>query len=158
MPSLGETLADQLDRSLDTLEEAIRRCDEVTWRAEDAEGGWGIARQAYHAVESVDYLSPNTPEGFKFFRRLGSNWESSPAEAMPSREEVLAYLAEVKREARSRLEARTIDVFMTADGFGEGTGDTALGTALYNLRHLQHHVGQINLRLRTSGLSPAEWR
>jgi uncharacterized damage-inducible protein DinB len=28
---------------------------------------------------------------------------------------------------------------------------------LYNLRHVQHHVGQLNLLIRQAGAEPAAW-
>lgn len=156
--TIGEVVACQLERSLQSLEEAINRCDERLWRCEDGgHGVWGVARQAYHAIESVDFYSRLSPAGFEFSRQLGANWEDDPVDGLPSREALLAYVSDVRTRAARHLAGVTSEAFLAADGF-PGTGGTALDTVLYNIRHLQHHVGQINLMLRKGGLEPATWR
>ncbi len=156
--TIGEIVARQLERSLQSLEEGVSRCNDRLWRSEDGDrGAWGVARQAYHAVESVDYYSRSSPAGFRFSRRLGSSWEDDRVDNLPSRKALLAYLSEVRMRAANHLAGMTPDAFLAPDGF-PGTGDTALDTALYNARHTQHHVGQINLLLRMGGLEPATWR
>lgn len=122
MVTYGEVATNKLDKNLQSLEEAIRRCDERLWRSEDlARTGWGAARQAYHAVESVDFYSRLSPSGFKFFQRLRANWEDDPVEDMPSREDLLAYLTGVRNRAVKHLASITPEAFLAPGGF-DGTG------------------------------------
>jgi uncharacterized damage-inducible protein DinB len=85
--------------------------------------------------------------------------ELDPAGILPERsftkEELLAYLDHGRRKCRARIDALTEETADERCGF-ERPEVTLAELLLYNMRHVQHHAGQLNLilRQRTDSAAP----
>jgi hypothetical protein len=147
----------QFGAAFDMLENAIWACPDDVWGERPGwQEFWYIT---FHALwwtdcylsESCDAYVPPAP-----FTRD----ELDPAGVLPERvygkDELLRFLADCRRKCRDQVAA------MTA---AEAAGPTAfvrqassrLELYLYNLRHLQHHVGQLNTILRQRTDSAPGW-
>src|SRR5262249_38461269 len=77
--------------------------------------------------------------------------EMDPAGLYPdrayTRDELLAYLAHGRRRVRERLDPLSDAAAAEPCGF-ERRDISVLELLVYNLRHVQHHVGQLQLLLR----------
>lgn len=136
------------------LREAIAKCPEDQWR-QGRHDFFIPARLAFHAVQSIDFHLDARPKEFPW-NRFGIDWEECPAEALLSQPALLDYLDEVQAKAEGRVEVMGVEGLLGPDY--AGFFPTALEHVLYTLRHVQHHLGQINAELKTRGLSPAKWR
>jgi DinB superfamily len=160
--NLSQPLISQYQASLAMLKQAVEICPEDLWLAADYRNQfWHIA---YHALFYADlYLHASETE-FKFWakhqpgaRLLGAP-PGAPREARPvlrpySKEELLEYQDHCCREVRSKVPA--ID-FRAPSGF-DWLPFNRLEVQLYNIRHLQHHTGQLAERLRARGLAGISW-
>ena len=112
---------------------------------------------AYHTLFWTDYYLSGTPEGFTppAPYTLG---ELDPEGVYPdriyARDELLEYLVHVRRKARAVIAAMTEEQAAEPSSFQRlGLGELLL----YNLRHVQHHVGQLQLLLRQRTDSAPRW-
>jgi hypothetical protein len=74
-----------------------------------------------------------------------------------TRQEVLRYLGEVESNVRRWCNVCDDAQFLAEQSMWKWTGKTALDRALFNLRHTQHHIAQLNAELRRRGLPRGEW-
>jgi uncharacterized damage-inducible protein DinB len=65
-----------------------------------------------------------------------------------TRAELLAYLEHGRARCRTLLAALDEEGAGRERGLGRSTRGTLLELVLYNLRHVQHHAGQLHLLLR----------
>ena len=154
---IGQFLA-----SLAMLRTAIEKCPEDIWlSAEYRNRYWHIA---YHTLFCTDmYLQANESE-----IRLPANHQpdsqflgSSPTapdvpiviERAYSQEEVLAYHEFCCTEVRAKVPALELS---GPSGF-HWLPFSKLEVHLYNLRHIQHHTGQLADRLRTRAEIGVPW-
>jgi len=145
----------QFGAAIDALENAIAACPETVWgEGPTPHAFWYIA---YHTLFWTDYYLSGTPEGFTppAPYTLG---ELDPEGVYPdriyARDELLAYLVHVRRKARAVIAAMTEEQAAEPSSFQRlGLGELLL----YNLRHVQHHVGQLQLLLRQRIDSAPRW-
>jgi hypothetical protein len=160
--AIQDHLASQFLASLAMLRTAIEKCPEELWlSAEYRNRYWHIA---YHTLFCADmYLQaneneirprPNHQPGAQF---LGSS-PSAPdvpivIERPYSQEEVLAYHAFCCAEVRTKVPAFELS---GPSGF-HWLPFSKLEVHLYNLRHIQHHTGQLADRLRAHAGLGVPW-
>ena len=144
---LRTILTGQFEASLCMLDRCIRRCPDEHW--EGTIGNGTFRQVAYHALYFVDlYLSPSA-EAFappEFHRRAGGGRIGGDAGGL-TRAETRAYLAACRRKAVETLAAETPESLGGASGFARlpfSRGELHL----YNIRHVQHHAGQLSAYLR----------
>lgn len=150
------SIAAQFGAALDMLENAVRACPEALW--EDRGHEPEVWYLVYHTLFWLELYFYGQEEGFAPPAPFTLD-ELDPAGILPervySKDELLGYLD----HGRERLDA-------TLTGLTEararqrcrfGWGEASYGELLlYNLRHVQHHAGQLNLILkRHMGRSPA---
>lgn len=147
----------QLGAAIDALENAIAACPDAVW-------GEGPTPQAfwylvYHTLFWLDLDLSGGPEGFAPPPpyTLG---ELDPAGVYPdriyTRAELRAYLEHIGSKARAMIGAMSEEPEARPSRFGRhelGHGEMLL----YNLRHVQHHVGQLQLILRQRTDSAPRW-
>lgn len=145
LKTVKDSILTQFGAAIDMLENAIQRCPERVWQAEKA-----FSHQAFHTLFFLDYyLSPNPvgfapPANFRY-----SEFGDEPPQGIFSKAEILDYLLFCKNKLEQLLadltgetaESRWINESKTMDF-------SVMEILLYNLRHVQHHVGQLNLMLR----------
>ena len=156
--AVTDSLADHFKRAWGMVTRAVENFPEEEWLQGEARR-MPPARIGYHLLQSTErYTWPGPAGDYESNRQFRLDWEDSPAGNLPTKAELLQHFECMK--------AKTLDwVRDHGDaGLTEGkptwpwTGTNMLGQALYLLRHLQHHLGALNVELRRRGLPAAQWQ
>ena len=158
MPELfARMIAGQLEAALCMLSECIEKCPLEHWEGKIANDSF---RQiVYHTLFFTDlYLSPNET-GFQLrdiHARGGDERTSRDPSIGLSRDESLSYVALCRRKAIEVLGSESDELLGRVSGFSwlQMSRGEAL---LYNLRHIQHHVGQLSAFLRKLTDDTSSW-
>ena len=70
---------------------------------------------------------------------------------------ILKYLDEVEAQVQSWLDGLGDAGLLESETRCPWTGDYVLCRALYLLRHVQHHLAQMNTELRRRGIDRPKW-
>ena len=146
----------QFGASIDMIDNAIRACPPALWHSGRKPEFWYIA---FHTLFWLDlYLSDSLgkfapPDPFTLDELEA---ESEPAKDAYTRDELLRYLQHGRDKCRMLIES------LTKERAGERCGfqwvDCTVGELLlYNMRHVQHGAGQLNLILRQQTDSAPHW-
>lgn len=152
-------LESQFAASLDMLERAIAACPPALWddAATPVERRFGYL--AYHTVFWLDCYTYGREEGYAppVPFTLGE-WD--PAGVYPdplySRAQVEGFLAHARTRLRATLSVLDEAAASRPCGFPRHSM-SVLELHSYNLRHVQHHVGQLQLLIRQAGGEPPRW-
>lgn len=147
----------QFGAAIDMLDNAIVACPEDVWSERGVEPEfWYLAYHTmfwldYYLSESLADFAPPAPFGLE---------EMDPAGVLPPRvytqAELRAYLAHGRRKCRTRIEGLTDETARVR--FRQRWMDfSAVELLLYNLRHVQHGAGQLNLILRQRVNDAPRW-
>jgi DinB family protein len=155
----GDVLIEHYRRTFVMLRDAIAAFPEDGWRTSDIDH-LAPARHALHVIAAVDmYFRPEYVKGVAGGNRFGEglDWEGSPAEKMPSQQELLDYLDEMAGRVKEWLGVSDDELLKPVEAFG-WTGGTLLARALYVLRHNHHHQGILDAELRRRNIARPKWR
>jgi hypothetical protein len=156
------TVASQYGASLAMLGRAIDVCPEPLWLSEDHKNRfWHIA---YHALFYTHfYLQPvaadfhawdkHRPDYQYLGPRPGPSQEAVKADTPYTKTELLEYYRLCRAEIDTRVPALDL---MAPSGFDWLPFDK-LELQFYNIRHIQHHTGQLADRLRSAANIGLEW-
>ncbi len=151
---LRQSIGDQFGASIDMLENAIQTCSDSLWEKEKT-----FSQLAYHTIFFLDYYLTVEPVGFAPpapFRH--SEFEDEPYEEIFKKEEILHYLKFCKGKLMHLLESLTGELAQSRWINESKTMDySIIEILLYNIRHVQHHVGQLNRTLRQNGIDAPDW-
>ncbi len=150
-----EILLGQFEASLCMLNECMEKCPQEHWDGKIAK--YTFWQVAYHTLCFVDlYLSPSVesfqrrdlhPQGWS---EPGSSW-SRFKEEYPSRRfdkrELTEYLAICRQKGIETLASETPESLEHVSGF-QWLPFSRGEVHLYNIRHIQHHTGQLSAFLR----------
>lgn len=154
---LSTVVLGQFEAALSMLKAACRKCPPEHWDA--IIGKYPFWQVAYHALCFADcYCAPSNEA-----------WSPSPvfhpaghkelSEEYPSRRfeqaELLAYADACARIVRDAIERETDESLAGPSGFAWlpiSRGELYI----YNLRHIQHHAGQLSAALRRLGADTSE--
>jgi hypothetical protein len=153
MGATQEALTRQYRAALLMLEQAVEACPEALWRDESCPNRfWHVA---YHALFFTHlYLHESDAVFGKWERhREGSHRLGKPEFEPYTKAEVREYLALIGRE----LEPRVNELDLAGAAGFHWLPFTRLEVHMYNLRHLSHHTGQLQDRLRNAGTEGAAW-
>jgi DinB superfamily len=143
---LRKILGGQYEGALCMLNQCVAACPGEHWEGKIARGTFRWA--AYHTLFFVDvYLSPSE-EAFvmRDLHRRGGD-ELGPEMTLGlSREETLEYVQICRRKAAEVLASETREVLEGPCGFPRKMTRGELH--IYNIRHVQHHTGQMSAYLR----------
>jgi hypothetical protein len=135
----------QFGAGMDMLERAITACPDPLWgdRSRTPEYWYTV----FHVLFWLDLYLSETRAGFAPPPPFGLE-ELDPAGVLPprvyTRDELLAYLSHCRTKCATRLASHA-----GPPTFRLSSVELPIGELhLYNLRHLQHHVGQLYLILR----------
>jgi hypothetical protein len=138
----------QFGASIDMLENALVACPDQLWndRSQRPEF-WYVV---YHTLFFLDLYLSGSVEGFAPPAPFTLD-EMDPAGLLPERpftkDELQTYLEHGRQKCRATIETLTDEKARGRCGFGWGEVSFA-ELLLYNMRHVQHHVAQLNLILR----------
>ena len=145
---LKTVLTRQYEASLCMLDGCVRRCPAEHW---EGKIGNGTFRQvAYHTLFFTDlYLSRAKAalEQREVHRRGGTRRIGADPDGGLAKAETRAYLAVCRSKAVETLAAETLESLQGPSGFSKlrfSRGELHL----YNIRHVQHHTGQLSAYLR----------
>lgn len=147
----------QFGAAIDMLENALEQCPDALWgdRTQEPEF-WYVV---YHALFFLDLYLSDTMEGFAPPAPF-TMCEMDPAGVLPdrvySKDELRSYLEHGRAKCRAAIRALTDESMREPRRFGSIEG-SVLELLLYNMRHVQHHVGQLNLILRQQTDSAPPW-
>ena len=150
--TIGEVMARQYDRVWGSFRDAISKFSDAQWRTSDCDWLTPI-RLAYHVVETAEFYSRESPKSAK----ETLNWDEGPVEQLLAQQQLLEYIDRVQPMVREWLMCCDDKTFLSPEIEFPWTGETRLDHAVYSLRHMQHHLGQINAELRRRGLPRGEW-
>jgi hypothetical protein len=152
--SFKEILWKQFGASIDMLDNAITTCPETLWNSERKY--W---YSAYHTLFYLDYYSSYEPEKFTPPNPFTLS-ELDPAGKFPdriySKDELLNYLEFGRKKCFDLINGLT-DEKAEKRFINDYMNYSILELLLYNLRHVQHHVGQLNLLLRQNIHDAPKW-
>ena len=140
-------LAGQYGAALQMLTDCVATCPADQWAAVMAKRSFRSV--AYHTMFiTEEYLAP---VGFPFAPRdlhdRADGQRSSWSERL-SQAETLAYAADVRRRVAAALAAETDASIQGASGCSWHERLTRGEMHVYNIRHVQHHAGQLAAHLR----------
>ncbi|MFP4055123.1 MAG: DinB family protein [Phycisphaerae bacterium] len=159
---IKRVLKSQYHAALATLREAIEQCDDELWLAGVPAPTWQVA---YHAVFYTHlYLQPRDEdfrpwehhrEQAQFLEELPWPPHDKPDPGEPyTRRQVLDYWREV--DEMIDLGVERLDLQAEDCGFW-WYKLTKLEHQFMNVRHVEHHTGQIAQRLRDAGHDGVSW-
>ncbi|MFN8587918.1 MAG: DinB family protein [Candidatus Eisenbacteria bacterium] len=152
-----DAVARQLGAAVTALENAIRACPPNVWG--ERIGPHEFWYLAFHTIFWLDCYATAEPETYSPPSPY-SLTEMDPAGLYPERvyspDELLAFLAGARANAGRELLALTPESAESRWKFH--TYDLSRLEAFLNVtRHVQHHVGQLQLLLRQGGAQPPRW-
>jgi hypothetical protein len=151
---LNQSLWSQFGAALEMFAESIQTCPKEVWDTNPI-----FSFQAYHSLFFLDYYLTTQPVGFAPPDRFSySEFDEDPQIVIFSQESLLNYLAACKEKARNLIESLDEQLAEQRWVNESKTMDYSIfEILLYNLRHVQHHVGQFNLLLRQHIDDAPEW-
>ena len=145
----------QAGAALDMLENALKTCPDEAWDTETK--FWYIG---YHTLFFLDYYMSESPDTFTPPPPFSMS-EMDPTGIMPERtytkEELFTYLHLLRQKSHDLI-AHLTDEKAASIFPNKYKNYNYLELILYNnIRHVQHHTGQLQLLLRQQGIEPPHW-
>lgn len=162
-----EALWQQYGAAIDALGLAVEACPAELWEARvwkdevipEYPAYWSVC---HHVLIFLDLLLTGSVEGFQPPAPFGL-FELDPEGAMPeqphTKEEILFYVKYVREKCKARIASLTEE---EAKGKASTLWVKRYSLSyyemfLYNLRHVQEHIGQLNLFLGQHDLAVPGW-
>jgi hypothetical protein len=147
----------QFGASIDMLENAILVCPDVIWgdRSQRPEF-WYVV---FHTLFFLDLYLSDSDAGFSPpapFTLDEMDERGILPERVYSKEELQIYLTHCREKCRTTIAAMTEEIANKRCGFN-WLDISVAEVFLYNIRHVQHHVGQLNLILKQKVDSAPRW-
>jgi uncharacterized damage-inducible protein DinB len=147
---LKTVLTNQFEAALCMLDQCVKVCKPEHWEGKIANGTF--RQVAYHTLFFVDlYLSKNA-DAFELreLHHRGGDERNPTLSAGLSQEETLEYIKICRNKAIDSLAAETRESLEGHSGFRQfSRGELHV----YNIRHIQHHSGQLSAYLRRVDLT-----
>ena len=134
----------QFGAAIDMFENALKKCPESLWAGE--EKFW---YNGYHCLFYLDYYLSEEPDKFQPPPPYTLS-KFDPAGVLPERvytkAELLEYLEHCREKCRKLIAGLTPET-MAKRWKNEYKDYSMYEILLYNMRHIQHHTGQLNMLL-----------
>jgi hypothetical protein len=159
---IQEVLRSQYLASLEMIEDAVRNCPDAQW--DDPEAGNPFWHVAYHALFYAHLYLANGESDFRGrpYHRMNSQFLGTlpwpPHEKVEvgepyGKDVVLDYAAFCEGYVAERLPVMDLAAPSRYSWVPFSTGELMI----YNIRHIQHHAGQLADRLRRSADLGVAW-
>ena len=146
-----QAIKNQFSAALKMLKAAVEVCPDEHWKR--------LWYKVFHTLFFTDYyLSQNPKEFIPPDPFTESEFEDKLPERIYTKPELLLYLDYCKRKLEQLISDQTTDKWNQEwQNQSKTMTYSRLEITLYNIRHLQHHVGQLNHILKEkTGKSP-DW-
>jgi uncharacterized damage-inducible protein DinB len=147
----------QFGAAIDMLENALLACPEELWKDRSQKPEYWYT--VFHTLFWLDFYLSESAGGFVPPAPFTLD-ELDPAGLLPERvytkEELKNYLEHGRKKCKITIEAMTNEKANHRFVFGR-VDLSFMELILYNLRHVQHHAGQLNLILRQTIDSVPSW-
>jgi DinB superfamily len=143
--TLKQSLWNQFAASIDMLEHAIQMCPTILWNNES--NFWRIS---YHTLFFLDYYLTLPPTNFTPPTPFTlSEFDDETPEKVYTKAALLQYLHFCKTKCNHLINSTALlDEKIIWENESKTMQYPIIEILLYNLRHVQHHVAQLNLLLR----------
>ena len=153
----SDAAASLYEAGIAMIESAVRACPEALWAAGAPERSFWYT--VFHVLFWTDVYLLGRYEDYAPPAPFTRD-EMDPAGLYPSepyaKETLLAFAAHCRAHVRSCFAALT-DAQAAARCAIERHDCSVAEMHLYNLRHVQHHAGQLQLLLRQGAVTPPRW-
>jgi len=155
---VSASLTDHFTRAWDMILEAARRFPTEQW-CESPDERMQPARIVYHILMGADrYTWLGSRDTYLTEREFSLDWVSTPAEELPGQMDAIRHLEEAKAKTLKWVQHFSPSGLVSEEPLWPWTGGSVLAQGLYHLRHLQHHMAELNAELRRCGLSVVDWK
>jgi hypothetical protein len=147
-----QMLIREFEAALAMLNQCIEACPEEHWDDKIANGTFRWV--AYHALFFLDLYLSSSEHDFQrrdFHVRGGDEREDRLSEGL-SRQDSLSYVAICRQKILEAIAAETIESLQGGSGFS-WYPITRGEFHINNIRHVQHHTGQLSAHLRRIGVA-----
>lgn len=153
--TIKQSLWNQMGASIDMLEDSILLCPDAHWDTERK-----FWYQVFHVLFFLDYYLSTEPKTFSPPKPFSeSEFEDRMPERVYTKPELLEYLQFCRGKCKNLIENLSEQQLEVRWINSSGSMNYSIHEILiYNLRHVQHHVAQLNLHLRQSINNAPEWR
>ncbi len=152
--SLKQLLWHQFGAAIAMLENAINACPDNLWNIESQ-----FWYRSYHTLFYLDYYSSTDPKNFTPPAPFTlSEFDSSGKlpDRVYGKAELISYLQFGKQKCYELINGLTTEI--AEQRFVNVARDySMLEIIVYNMRHVQHHVAQLNLLLNQGGVQSPGW-
>jgi DinB family protein len=147
-------LVAELEAALAMLNHCIEACPEEHWN--DKIGNATFRWNAYHVLFFLDlYLSPSEHDfAPREFHLLGGDEREDRLSEGLSKQDTLAYVPLCRQKIIAAIATETAESLAGGSGFS-WYSITRGEFHLNNIRHVQHHTGQMSAHLRRIGVAEA---
>ena len=149
---MQQLLISQYGAALKMLGQIIRLCPETLWTAGQQHPFW---KTVYHALHFTNFYLSENEHSFSPWQlhEPGNHRFEHKGGPVYSKEELLQLLHQTEQSLAGRLDLQDMQA---PSGF-EWLPMNKAELHLYNIRHIQHHVGQLTERLHVAGITGIEW-
>jgi uncharacterized damage-inducible protein DinB len=150
--SIISSIQSQYHAAFNMLENAIKDCPVSLWQDNSYQNKyWHIA---FHTLFYSHLYLSESKEAFIFWKKYKENAHQLNVTVEPySQQEILEYLELCRKQVDERIPLIDLDA---PAGFS-WLPMNRLELLLYNLRHIQHHTGQLIDRLRGKAKVSSNW-
>ena len=151
---IKQILLQQFGAAIAMLENAIQACPDHLWNTETQ-----FWYRSYHTIFYLDYYSSTDPDHFAPPAPFTlSEFDSSGTlpDRVYSKLELINYLHFGKQKCSDLLHNLTPEL-AEQRFINKARNYSILEIIVYNMRHVQHHVAQLNLLLRQGGIESPGW-
>ena len=135
------------------FEGIVKDFDNISWLHTGC-GATIPARIAFHILKGVKYYIEDTSiTAFASGKSLEGNWETVKEEELPSQNDILTCINELKVKTEKWLSE--MDYNAENNSF-DWAGKTKLGVVIFLLRHNLYHIGELSSLLNESKNGEAE--
>jgi hypothetical protein len=137
----------QYGHSWRVFERIVKDFDKDAW-IHTGRKSYTPVRLAFHILKSVKYyIEDSSTIHFASGKFLESEWETTKEENLPSQNDILVCINELK--AKTEVWLSEID-FTSKNMSFEWAGETKLGVVIFLLRHTLYHLGELSCLLNES--------
>lgn len=143
----------QYNAAIKMMQKLIEACPEDLWKKHTKFPPFW--QQIYHILYYLDFYSENSPKNFKPQFSIKEDLNEKLDDFL-TKEELMKYASKLKQKINTKLDFLSTKKLESKTEF-HWTGTTEAEKIVYNLRHAQHHIGQLNFLLKNEGYEPVKW-